>query len=43
MQEIVACSGGQFSPKVVDALVRLHKRNMLRRLHRRALEEKAAA
>jgi diguanylate cyclase (GGDEF)-like protein len=43
MQEIVACSGGQFSPKVVDALVRLHKRNMLRRLHRYAPEEKAAA
>jgi diguanylate cyclase (GGDEF)-like protein/PAS domain S-box-containing protein len=43
MREIVACSGKQFSPKVVQALVRLHKRRMLPRLHRRAPEEKAAA
>ncbi len=43
IREIVACSGGQFSPKVVEALVRLHKRNMLRRLLRYAPEEKAAA
>jgi diguanylate cyclase (GGDEF)-like protein/PAS domain S-box-containing protein len=43
MREIVACSGRQFSPRVVQALVRLHKRKMLPRLHRRALEEKAAA
>ncbi|MCH8901479.1 MAG: PAS domain S-box protein, partial [Chloroflexi bacterium] len=27
VQEIVACSGSQFNPKVVEALVRLHKRN----------------
>ena len=29
VQEIVACSGSQFNPKVVEALVRLHKRNAL--------------
>ena len=43
VQEIVACSGKQFSPRVVRALVRLHKRKMLPRLHRHAPEEKAAA
>ena len=43
MREIVACSGKQFSPRVVRALVRLHKGKMLPRLHRRAPEEKAAA
>jgi diguanylate cyclase (GGDEF)-like protein/PAS domain S-box-containing protein len=43
MREIVACSGKQFSPRVVRALVRLHKGKMLPRLHRHALEEKAAA
>jgi diguanylate cyclase (GGDEF)-like protein/PAS domain S-box-containing protein len=30
VREIVACSGSQFSPKVVQALVRLHKRRKLR-------------
>jgi diguanylate cyclase (GGDEF)-like protein/PAS domain S-box-containing protein len=43
MREIVACSGKQFSPRVVRALVRLHKGKMLPRLHRHAPEEKAAA
>jgi hypothetical protein len=38
----VACSGAQFSPRVVKALVRLYKRNTLRRLHQHAPEEKAA-
>jgi len=42
VREIVACSGKQFSPRVVQALVRLHKRKMLPRLHRHAPEEKAA-
>ena len=43
MQEIMACSGKQFSPKVVQALVRLHKRKMLPHPHRYAPEEKAVA
>jgi putative two-component system response regulator len=43
MQEIMTCSGKQFSPRVVRALVRLHKGKMLPRLHRHAPEEKAAA
>jgi diguanylate cyclase (GGDEF)-like protein/PAS domain S-box-containing protein len=43
MREIVACSGKQFSPRVVRALVRLHKGKMLPLLHRYAPEEKAAA
>jgi diguanylate cyclase (GGDEF)-like protein len=42
MREIMACSGGQFSPKVVQALVRLHKRRMLPHPHRHAPQEKAA-
>jgi putative nucleotidyltransferase with HDIG domain len=29
VQEIIACSGRQFSPRVVDALVRLHERGAL--------------
>lgn len=29
MREIAACSGTQFSPQVVEALVRLYKRNSL--------------
>jgi HD-GYP domain-containing protein (c-di-GMP phosphodiesterase class II) len=43
MREIMACSGGQFSPKVVQALVRLHRRKMLPRPHQCATEEKAVA
>jgi diguanylate cyclase (GGDEF)-like protein/PAS domain S-box-containing protein len=43
IREIVACSGGQFSPKVVKALVRLHKRKMLPRPDRCAVPEKTAA
>jgi putative nucleotidyltransferase with HDIG domain len=43
MQEIMACSGKQFSPKVVQALVRLYKRKMLPRPLRYAPEEKAVA
>jgi len=43
MREIVACSGGQFSPRVVRALVRLHKGKTLPRLHLHAPAEKAVA
>ena len=42
VREIVACSGSQFSPKVVQALVRLHKRKRLPRLRRQALGKLAA-
>jgi PAS domain S-box-containing protein/diguanylate cyclase (GGDEF)-like protein len=42
VREIVACSGKQFSPGVVQALVRLHKRRRLPRLHRQALGKLAA-
>ena len=43
MQEIVACSGSQFSPKIVQALVQLHKQKRLpRRRPRRVVEEQAA-
>jgi putative two-component system response regulator len=42
MQEITACSGKQFSPKVVEAMMRLHKRRKLPRPRQRAPEEKAA-
>jgi putative nucleotidyltransferase with HDIG domain len=43
MQEIVACSGKQFSPRVVQALVRLHRRRMLPYSRQRAPEEQAVA
>jgi diguanylate cyclase (GGDEF)-like protein/PAS domain S-box-containing protein len=43
MREIVACSGKQFSPRVVQALVRLHRRRQLPYPRQRAPEEKAAA
>jgi PAS domain S-box-containing protein/diguanylate cyclase (GGDEF)-like protein len=42
VQEIAACSGGQFSPTVVQALVRLHKRRRLPRLRRQSLGRLAA-
>ena len=42
VQEIAACSGKQFSPKVVEAMMRLHKRRKLPRPRQRAPEEKAA-
>jgi diguanylate cyclase (GGDEF)-like protein len=42
VREIVACSGSQFSPKVVQALVRLHKRRRLPRLRRQELGKLAA-
>jgi diguanylate cyclase (GGDEF)-like protein/PAS domain S-box-containing protein len=42
VREIVACSGGQFSPSVVQALVRLHKRKRLPRLRREGLGKLAA-
>jgi HD-GYP domain-containing protein (c-di-GMP phosphodiesterase class II) len=42
VREIVACSGGQFSPRVVEALVRLHKRRRLPRLRREGLDRLAA-
>ncbi len=42
MKEIVACSGKQFSPKVVQAMARLHKRRKLPRPHPAAPEEAAA-
>jgi HD-GYP domain-containing protein (c-di-GMP phosphodiesterase class II) len=42
VREIAACSGTQFSPKVVRALVRLHKARKMPRLHRQALHKQAA-
>jgi PAS domain S-box-containing protein/diguanylate cyclase (GGDEF)-like protein len=42
VKEIVACSGGQFSPGVVEALVRLHKRRRLPRLRHDTLGRQAA-
>ena len=42
MKEIVACSGKQFSPKVVQAMARLHKRRKLPRPRPAAPEEAAA-
>ena len=42
VQEIVACSGSQFNPKVVEALVRLHKRNALPRKPKARPSEQAA-
>jgi diguanylate cyclase (GGDEF)-like protein/PAS domain S-box-containing protein len=41
VREIKACSGGQFSPRVVEALVRLHKRKKMPRLHHQAVEAAA--
>ncbi len=41
VREIVACSGSHFSPKVVQALVRLHKQRKLR-LRRQTLGKLAA-
>jgi diguanylate cyclase (GGDEF)-like protein/PAS domain S-box-containing protein len=43
VREIVACSGKQFSPGVVRALVRLHKRRTLPHSRRYALEQEAVA
>jgi len=43
MREIVAYSGKQFSPRVVQALVRLHKRNRLPLVDTEGLGHKAAA
>jgi HD-GYP domain-containing protein (c-di-GMP phosphodiesterase class II) len=42
VREIAACSRGQFSPRVVQALVRLHRRRRLPRLRRQALGKLAA-
>ena len=43
IQEIVACSGTQFSPKIVQALVQLYKQRKLpRRRSRHVIEEQAA-
>ena len=42
VREIAACSGKQFSPRVVQALVRLHKRRRLPRLRREGLDKLAA-
>jgi diguanylate cyclase (GGDEF)-like protein/PAS domain S-box-containing protein len=43
VREIVACSGKQFSPRVVRALVRLHKRRTLPHSRQHALEQQAVA
>jgi diguanylate cyclase (GGDEF)-like protein/PAS domain S-box-containing protein len=43
MREIAACSGEQFSPRVVQALTRLHRRRVLHRLYRQAPGEGEAA
>jgi diguanylate cyclase (GGDEF)-like protein/PAS domain S-box-containing protein len=42
IQELVTCSGSQFSPRVVDAMVRLQKRRKLPRPRRLPAEEQAA-
>ncbi|MBE3112616.1 MAG: PAS domain S-box protein, partial [Acidobacteria bacterium] len=43
MHEVVSCSGAQFSPTVVDAMVRLYKeRKLPRRGQRPVVEEQAA-
>ncbi len=42
IQEIEACSGTQFSPKVVEALMRLSQRNALPLTHNQAPDELAA-
>ncbi len=42
MQELAACSGSQFSPIVVDAIVRLHKQRKLPRPCRLVTEDQAA-
>lgn len=43
VDEIVACSGQQFSPRVVEALVRLHERGTLPLVEAERLDSKAAA
>jgi diguanylate cyclase (GGDEF)-like protein len=43
ISEIVACSGKQFSPRVVDALVRLYERRELPFIGETKLETRAAA
>ncbi len=42
LQEIQACSGTQFSPKVVDAIMRLHERGKVLSPRRIEVEEQAA-
>jgi HD-GYP domain-containing protein (c-di-GMP phosphodiesterase class II) len=42
MQELVACSGSQFSPVVVEAMARLHKRRKLPSPRRVVTQEQAA-
>jgi diguanylate cyclase (GGDEF)-like protein/PAS domain S-box-containing protein len=42
MQELVACSGSQFSPVVVEAMARLHKRRRLPTPRRVVTQEQAA-
>jgi diguanylate cyclase (GGDEF)-like protein/PAS domain S-box-containing protein len=42
VREIMACSGGQFGPRVVQALVRLHSRKRTPRLHRKRSDKLAA-
>ena len=42
LQELVACSGSQFSPNVVEAILRLHKRRKLPRPRRLVTEDQAA-
>ena len=42
LQELVACSGTQFSPNVVEAMVRLHQHRKLPRPRRLAAEDQAA-
>ena len=41
VEEIIACSGSQFSPVVVDALQRLHSRGELQRIRDIRLREAA--
>jgi HD-GYP domain-containing protein (c-di-GMP phosphodiesterase class II) len=43
LQEVMACSGAQFSPKIVQALAQLYKQRKLpRRRTRPVVEEQAA-
>jgi HD-GYP domain-containing protein (c-di-GMP phosphodiesterase class II) len=43
MHEIVACSGTQFSPRVVDAMIRLYKAHKLPARRQRPVAEEQAA
>ena len=43
IQEVVACSGTQFNPKVAKVLVRLHEQGLLPQLESHIPADEAAA